>query len=201
MSSVLKRKKKKMQPLGYKDEIHVFNQQQVRRLNYATELAEKTFLDIKLVSLQILHDKFGLGKKRIQRLEAGINTLLDGDTSCSEMVHYLSEKKGIDLSKVDIPERELLGFQNLVYNNDVLPVQNKLKLVLGSVSDYIVLSITALKTVFKFSKKQIDEYVSWIKFYINSISRGYETMTGVASVLYHECDYCDARFVGKVYEI
>lgn len=201
MSSVLKRKKKKMQPLGYKDEIHVFNQQKVRRLNYATNLAEKAFLDIKLVSLQILHDKFGIGKKRIQRFEAEINTLLEGDTSCSEMAHYLAEKKGIDLFSVDIPERELLGFQNISYSNDILPIQNKIKVILGSVSDYIVLSVTTLKTVFKFSKKQIDEYVHWVKFYINSISRGYENMIGVASVLYHECNYCDKRFIGKFYEI
>ena len=56
MSSVLKRKKKKMQPLGYKDEIHVFNQQKVRMLNYAAEMGNKTFLDMKIVSYQILHD-------------------------------------------------------------------------------------------------------------------------------------------------
>ena len=115
-----------MQPLGYKEEIHVFNQQKVRRLNYATSLAEKAFLDIKLVSLQILHDKFGIGKKRIQRFESEINTLLEGDTSCSEMAYYLAEKKGIDLFGVDIPERELLGFQNMSYSNDVLPIQNKI---------------------------------------------------------------------------
>lgn len=41
MSNALSRKKKKMQPLGYKDDIHVFNQQKVRMMNYATELAEK----------------------------------------------------------------------------------------------------------------------------------------------------------------
>ena len=73
MSNALSRKKKKMQPLGYKDDIHVFNQQKVRMMNYATELAEKTFSDIKLVAFNVLHDKFGYGQKRLIMLEEKVN--------------------------------------------------------------------------------------------------------------------------------
>ena len=201
MSSVLNRKKKKMQPLGYKEEIHVFNQKKVRKMNYATEIASKTFLDTKLISYQILHDKFGFGLKRIKRLEAEINALLDGETSCSEMVCYLSKEKGIDLTNIDVPQRELLGFQGVSYDNCILPLQNKINVIAGTVSDYIVLSVTALRTLFKFSKNQIMKYVEWICYYIGSISMGYETMTGVASVLECECKYIDERFIGKTYEV
>lgn len=201
MSNALTRKKKKMKPLGYKEEIHVFNQQKVRRVNYATEMASKTFLDMKLVSYQILHDKFGFGLKRIKRLEAEINVLLDGETSCSEMVCYLSKEKGIDLTDVDIPQRELLGFQGVTYDNYILPLQNKINVIAGTVSDYIVLSVTALRTLFKFSKNQIMKYVKWICYYINSLSRGLENMTGVASVLFYECHYCDSRYAGRFYEV
>lgn len=201
MSSVLNRKKKKMQPLGYEEGIHIFNQRKVRTLNYAREMANKTFLDMKIISYQILHDKFGFGLKRIKRLESELDVLLDGEVSCDEMVQYLSKKKGIDLADVDIPQRELLGFQGVPYNNNILPLENKIKVIAGTVSDYIVLSVTALRTAFKFSKNQIRGYVDWIAYYINSISRKYVDMLGVACVLYQECNYCDERFVGRFYEI
>ncbi|MGN0352417.1 MAG: hypothetical protein ACI4ES_12260 [Roseburia sp.] len=94
MSNALTRKKKKMQPVGYKEEIHVFNQQKVRTMNYATGMAEKTFLDMKLVSYQILHDKFGFGLKRIKKLEEELNNLLDGKITCPQMVYYLEKEKG-----------------------------------------------------------------------------------------------------------
>lgn len=201
MSNALTRKKKKMKPLGYKEEIHVFNQQKVRKINYATEMASKTFLDMKLISYQILHDKFGFGLKRIKNLETELDKLLDGNITCPQMVDYLEKKKGIDLTEVDIPQRELLGFQNVPYDNKILPLQNKINVIAGTVSDYIVLSVAVLNEYFRFSKNKVMEYVGWICYYINSLSRGYETMTGVASVLFHECKYVDERYAGRVYKV
>ena len=93
MSNALSRKKKKMQPLGYKDDIHVFNQQKVRMMNYATELAEKTFSDIKLVAFNVLHDKFGYGQKRLIMLEEKVNKLMEGNTSCEELAVFLQKKR------------------------------------------------------------------------------------------------------------
>ncbi|MGN0352416.1 MAG: hypothetical protein ACI4ES_12255 [Roseburia sp.] len=105
------------------------------------------------------------------------------------------------MTEVDIPQRELLGFQNATYDNRILPLKNKIKVIAGTVSDYIVLSVAVLNEYFKFSKNKIMEYVGWICYYINSLSSGFETMTGVASVLYYECNYCDERYAGRVYEI
>lgn len=198
MSSVLNRKKKKLQPLGYEEGIHIYNQQKVRALNYATEMASKSFLDTKLISYQILHDKFGFGLKRIKRLEDKINDLLDGEVSCNELEYYLSKKKGIDLTNVDVPQRELLGFQSVPYDNKILPLQNKINVIAGSVSDYIVLSVTALKEVFNFSKCKIMEYVNWIVYYINTLSNVKQfdlRMRDIAECLMEECNYCDIRFV------
>ena len=199
MSNALSRKKKKMQPLGYKDDIHVFNQQKVRMMNYATELAEKTFSDIKLVAFNVLHDKFGYGQKRLIMLEEKVNQLMEGNTSCEELAVFL-QKKGIDLMEVDIPQRDLMGFQDIAYNNNILPLKNKVYVVLGAVSDFIVLSATSLREM-KLSKRQLMEYVDWVLYYINSLSQKYLDMIDVASVLYHECNYCDVRFVGKFREI
>lgn len=201
MSNVLARKKKRMQPLGYKENIHVINQQRVRIRNYANGLAEKTFLDMKLISYQALHDRFGFGLKRIQRLEQGLNNLLNDKVSTLEWAEYLTREKGIDLSSVDIPQRDLIAFQNLGYNNNNLPLKNKIDVVFGTVSDYIILSVVVLKTQFKFSKKQIEKYVDGICYLINCLATGYETMTGIASVLEWECKYIDKRFIGKTYEI
>ena len=199
MSNAIARKKKKMQPQGYKDDIHVFNQQKVRMMNYATELAEKTFSDIKLVAFNVLHDKFGYGQKRLIMLEEKVNKLMEGNTSCEELAVFL-QKKGIDLMEVDIPQRDLMGFQDIAYNNNILPLKNKVNVVLGAVSDFIVLSATSLMEM-KLSKRQLMEYVDWIRYYINSLSQKYLDMIDVASVLYHECNYCDIRFVGKFREI
>lgn len=201
MSNALARKKKRMQPLGYKENIHVINQQRVRIRNYANGLAEKTFLDMKLISYQALHDRFGFGLKRIQRLEQGLNNLLNDKVSTLEWAEYLTREKGIDLSSVDIPQRDLIAFQNLGYNNNNLPLKNKIDVVLGTVSDYIILSVVVLKTQFKFSKKQIEKYVDGICYLINRLATGYETMTGIASVLEWERKYIDKRFIGKTYEI
>lgn len=201
MSNALSRKRKKMQPIGYKEEIHVFNQQAVRRMNYAKDLGDKTFSDTKLIAYQILHDKFGFGLKRIERLESSVETILKRKVPYLDLVDYLEREKGIDLSDVDVPQRELLAFQNVTYNNYILPLQNKINVIAGAVSDYIVLSVVALKEEFKFSKNQIREYVRWILYYINSLATGYETMLGVASVLACECKYYDPRFVGKTYEV
>lgn len=163
MSNALSRKKKKMQPLGYKDDIHVFNQQKVRMMNYATELAEKTFSDIKLVAFNVLHDKFGYGQKRLIMLEEKVNKLMEGNTSCEELAVFL-QKKGIDLMEVDIPQRDLMGFQDIAYNNNILPLKNKVNVVLGAVSDFIVLSATSLREM-KLSKRQLMEYVDWVLYY------------------------------------
>lgn len=199
MSSVIARKKKKMQPAGYKENVHVFNQQKVRAMHYATDLAEKTFSDIKLVAFNVLHDKFGYGQKRLITLEEKVNKLMEGNTSCEELAVFLQEK-GIDLMEVDIPQRDLMGFQDIAYNNNILPLKNKVNVVLGAVSDFIVLSATSLREM-KLSKRQLMEYIDWILYYINSLSLKYLDMIDVASVLYQECNYCDIRFVGKFREI
>ena len=48
---------------------------------------------------------------------------------------------------------------------------------------------------------QIRQVYGWIRYYINSISTGYETVLGVASVLEQECKYIDKRFIGKTYKV
>ena len=74
MSNALKRKSKKMQPVGYtKQEISKINKysKERSRMNNTTYNA---YLDVRLIAYQILHDKFGFGQKRIIQLEDTVNT-------------------------------------------------------------------------------------------------------------------------------
>lgn len=173
MSNALKRKSKKMQPVGYsKKEISSINQysKERSRMNNTTY---KAYLDVRLISYQILHDKFGFGQKRIIQLENTVNTYLeknrtDSNMTTSALVYFLREKSDIDISKEVnmIPYREcvLLSGENRLHEETG-------KLVAAAIYNYFALSCVALKTVFKFSAKKLSEYMNWIRYYINTLAR------------------------------
>lgn len=75
------------------------------------------------------------------------------------------------------------------------------KFLLAQVFNYFAMLGVCLKTKFKFSSDQIRQVYERIRYLINCLATGYETMTGIASVLEWECKYIDKRFIGKTYEI
>ena len=199
MSNALKRKSKKMQPVGYsKKEISSINKysKERSRMNNTTYNA---YLDVRLIAYQILHDKFGFGQKRIVNLENTVNTYLeknrtDKNMSTSALVYFLKEKADIDVAKEvnQIPYRECV-----LLSGEQKSLPNTGKLVAAAIYNYLALSCVALKTVFKFSTKKLSEYVEWIRYYINSLARRKQfdlTIKDIAIVLVDECKYCDARF-------
>lgn len=199
MSNALKRKGKKMQPVGYsKKEISSINKYSKERskMNNTTYNA---YLDVRLIAYQVLHDKFGFGQKRIVQLENTVNVYLeknrtDANMSTSALAYFLKEKAGIDIAKEvnRIPYRECV-----LLSGEQKPLPNTGKLVAAAIYNYLVLSCVALKTVFKFSTKKLSEYISWIRYYINSLARKKQfdlTIKDIAIVLMDECKYCDARF-------
>lgn len=199
MSNTLKRKVKKMQPVGYsKREISSINKYSKERskMNNTTYNA---YLDVRLIAYQILHDKFGFGQKRIIQLENTVNVYLeknrtDAKMSTSALAYFLKEKAGIDIAKEvnRIPYRECV-----LLSGEQKPLPNTGKLVAAAIYNYFALSCVALKTVFKFSSKKMCEYMNWIRYYINTLSREKQfglTMKGIAECLIDECKYCDVRF-------
>lgn len=199
MSNALKRKGKKMQPVGYsKREISSINKYSKERskMNNTTYSA---YLDVRLIAYQVLHDKFGFGQKRIVQLEDTVNVYLeknrtDAKMSTSALVYFLKEKAGIDIAKEvnRIPYRECV-----LLSREQKPLPNTGKLVAAAIYNYLALSCVALKTVFKFSTKKLSEYVEWIRYYINSLARRKQfdlTIKDIAIVLMDECKYCDERF-------
>ena len=207
MSNAIARKKKKMQPLGYSMNEILGIQQYARVQSNAEYLIEQSFENIKIIAYQILHDKFGFGNKRIIRVENTINAYLnekadeDAHLTTAELGHYMKTKCSISVTeeanKVPFRERFALVDRKVAPNS----MQKAGQYLLASICNYFSLLGNCLKTQFQFSAKQIREVFGWIRYYINSLSQKYLDMTDVASVLYHECDYCDKRFVGKFREI
>lgn len=204
MSNILSRGKKKAKVIG-------LSKKEMDRLTdrmgkSSTDiLIEDAFQNLRLISYQVLHDKCGFGNKRIKRVEQIIHGYLDmaadGNLSAKELEYYLEKTCGIDAkaeaNKVPFRERFSLTEKKVA----PAAMQSAGRALLASICNYFVLFGICLKTQFKFSARRIKETFAWMRYYINSLATGYETMTGVASVLECECGYCDIRFLGKTYEV
>ena len=207
MSNAIARKKKKMQPLGYSMNEILGIQQYAKVQNNTNYLIEQSFENIKIIAYQILHDKFGFGNKRIVRVENTINAYLnanadtDSHLTTAELEYFMKTKCNISVTdeanKVPFRERFALVDKKVAPGS----MQKAGQYLLASICNYFSLLGNCLKTQFRFSSRQIREVFDWIRYYINSLSQKYLDMTDVASVLYHECNYCDKRFIGKFREI
>ena len=203
MSSVLNRKKNKMQPLGYSKQELVSMQDYSRRKSNTDFLIEESFRNIRLIAYQILHDKFGFGQKRIIRVEQTIdeylNTVSCGGMSTEQLQYFMKEKCGIDVKDEanKVPFRE--GFYLIERKVAPASMQSAGKYLNASIINYFSLLGVCLKTKFKFPAKQINEVYEWIRYYINTLSMRSQfdlTIKDIAECLMDECKYCDSRFVG-----
>ena len=156
-----------------------------------------------------MHDKFGFGNKRIVRLEQTVDryiTLAETDKNFApnNLHRYLLEKWGIDVKSEikSVPGREV---QALIYRDYKITMDrlDSVNTISAMMYASLVVTVTAFKTKFKFSKAMIDKFIWWVKYYLNSLSiKDLDLdILGIASALYCECNYLDSRFAGKVYEI
>lgn len=205
MSNALARKKKRMQPLGYSKSELIGIQRHAKAQSNADYLIEESYYNIRMMAYQTLHDKFGFSQKRIIRVEQTIETYLgnaekDG-MSAEELGYFMKTKCGIDVREETnkIPYRESFYLVERKIAPSCMIQANKF--LLAQVFNYFAMLGVCLKTQFKFSGNQIRQVYERIRYLINCLATGYETMTGIASVLEHECNYIDKRFIGKTYEI
>lgn len=205
MSNALARKKKRMQTLGYSKSELIGIQKYAKAQNNADYLITESYYNVRMMAYQALHDKFGFGQKRIIRVEQTIETYL-GDSekdgmSAEELGYFMKTKCGIDVREETnkIPYRESFYLVERKIAPSCMIQANKF--LLAQVFNYFAMLGVCLKTKFKFSSNQIRQVYERIRYLINCIATGYETMTGIASVLEHECNYIDKRFVGRTYEI
>lgn len=208
MSNRLRRKKKKMEPLGYAaQEINAIYRH-VSQKAVMDNITAKAYLDIKLISYFILHDKFGWGLKRIKRLESSINQCLekgaDRNIGGLHYANYLLERCHIDVNeevnKIPYRDRMFLVYDKLPRNAAVANITGQV--VLAAIFNYIAMSGTVLREEFRFSVRQLREYIEWIRYWMGSITlwkendgkRG-ECVECIAQILLEECKYCDSRYV------
>ena len=203
MSSVLNRKKKKMQPLGYSKKELVRIKEQAKRQSNTDLLIEESFKNIRLIAYQILNNKFGFGNKRITRVDNTIEKYLksaaEGEMSTEQLQFYLKEKCDIDVKDEAnmVPFRERFSLTNYKINAD--SHQSAGMYLLASICNYFSLLGVCLKTQFKFSARQIREAYEHIRSYINTLSqyKRYELkIEDIAVSAWEEFKYCDERFVG-----
>lgn len=202
MSSKLKPRKKKMEPKGYSKKTLKKMQDMAKTANNTEELFRETIKNIKLISYQILHDRFGFGQKRIMKLEKIMEDSVDisKGASIQKMQEILLAKSGIDTkeeaSKVPFRERLYL----VRYRIDADSKASAGLWILDIINCYFGILGYCLKTEFKFSARQIKEVYEWIRYYINTLSRYKQfelTIDMIAECLMEEIKYCDSRFVGK----
>lgn len=205
MSNALVRKKKRMQPLGYSKSELIGIQKYAKAQNNADYLITESYYNVRMMAYQALHDMFGFGQKRIIRVEQTIETYL-GDSekdgmSAEELGYFMKTKCGIDVREETnkIPYRESFYLVERKIAPNCMIQANKF--LLAQVFNYFAMLGVCLKTQFKFSGNQIRQVYERIRYLINCLATGYETMAGIASVLEHECNYIDKRFIGKTYEI
>lgn len=205
MSNALARKKKRMQPLGYSKSELIGIQKYAKAQSNADYLITESYYNVRMMAYQALHDMFGFGQKRIIRVEQTIETYL-GDTekdgmSAEELGYFMKTKCGIDVREETnkIPYRESFYLVERKIAPNCMIQANKF--LLAQVFNYFAMLGVCLKTQFKFSGDQIRQVYERIRYLINCLATGYETMTGIASVLEWECKYIDKRFIGKTYEI
>lgn len=204
MSNILARKKKKMQPLGYSKNELLGIQRQAKARSNTEYLIEESYYNVRMMAYQALHDKFGFGQKRIITVEQTIDTYVEnakGGTTGEELGFYLKDKCKIDVKEETnkIPYRDSFYLVGRKIAPNCMIQANKF--ILAQVFNYFAMLGVCLRTQFKFSANQINQVYEWVRFYINCLATGYETMTGIASVLEHECKYIDKRFIGKTYKV
>lgn len=205
MSNALARKKKRMQPLGYSKSELIRIQKYAKAQSNADYLITESYYNVRMMAYQALHDKFGFGQKRIIRVEQTIETYL-GDAekdgmSAEELGYFMKTKCGIDVREETnkIPYRESFYLVERKIAPSCMIQANKF--LLAQVFNYFAMLGVCLKTKFKFSSDQIRQVYERIRYLINCLATGYETMTGIASVLEWECNYIDKRLIGRTYEI
>ena len=171
MSNALRRRKK---PQFYTaKETRQIEKNEFERHNSAC-LVTKAYKDFVVVGYIILHDKFGFGQKRITRLQNTVNQYLesaveDKNMSGKALAALLEQKYQIDVNaEVNrVTQRQLM----VLYAQKGRVIEREAYRLSGSAMyNYFALTLTALKTQFKLTVKQLHEFVDKFIDYIDTLA-------------------------------
>ena len=170
MSNALRRNKK---PKFYtKQEMRIIGQNDFEKRN-ADKVISKSYKDFVVIGYIILHDKFGFGQARIIRLQDFLKSYLDeaasGGNTGKDLSVYLKSKYGIDIKEEvgKIPQRQLM---NLYAKKGFCIEREAYRFSSASMFNYMSLTMTALKTVFKFTRKQLMQFSEKFIDYIDTLA-------------------------------
>ena len=171
MSNALKRKSKK-NTFFTKQDTKIIGRNDFEKRN-ADQVITQSYKDFVVIGYIILLDKFGFGQARIIRLQDCLKSYLDeaasGGNTGKDLSVYLKSKYAIDIKEEvgKIPQRQLM---NLYAKKGFCIEREAYRLSSASMFNYMSLTMTALKTVFKFTRKQLVQFSDKFIDYIDTLA-------------------------------
>ena len=201
MSNALRRKKK---PDFYtKVESKEIHEKALRDIAVDNTVS-RSYKEFMVIGYIILHDKFGFGQKRIIRLQDTVNKYLDEvangnqNMSGNSLAYFLDAKYKVNVTeKVNsVPQRQLMKLytqKGRVKEGDAYRISS------ASMFNYLALTLTALKSMFKMTAKQLNEFCDKFIDYIDTLAnydRYALTVPMIADTLADEINFkCDLEGV------
>lgn len=195
MSSVLKHKKKKMEPRGYtKQEVYA------RHLNVKLEAEQEAIISNVLYTLRnmtfyLLYYKFDFTKRKLENFAKGMAEYDNGCKMSTESVFdnikMLKDRTHVDLQEYarKIPTNEKMKLAGAVAIKTKEEMHRMTFGVRTGYLTYLTAVLMVLRKKYRFTIKQINEFVFFINDHINSFYRDYFNDSDLIVVLAEEIGY------------
>lgn len=185
-----KRKEKNRPKYGWMEtEIKAINQYQ-DRLNWMSKMSGRAYLNMKEIALWVLHDKFGFGTKRLNRVSERVQTAVikndEVGVKVEQMIYYCKQKMDVDVyaecKRMTRKARYMIaGIEHPKNPRDMMEYTKAATMActLG-----MCMICVELQEIEKFSKNQIRKFVGECVALINDyLDTGYITQEDVRNIL------------------
>lgn len=197
MSSKLSRAKRKKKP-NYgrmQSEIDAIGEYQ-SRIKWMSKMSSRAYTNIKGISLWVLHDKFGFGIKRLNRVNEQVRScVLKNDQAgikVDHMILYCKKKMDIDIYAEckRIPRNTRYQIAEMQHPRNPRDMYDYTQAATLACALAICMVCTELQEIEKFSKNQIRKFVGECIALINDyIATGYITQDDVKQILKEEVKF------------
>ena len=173
--------------------------QNIRRKDQTVTILS-AYYNSRIVSYLVLHDKFGFGEKRIQKLEQAVDKYLDEyEDGIYKTGFFEAEMKerGIDVRSAvhEIPTRirMILTYGSRIPKRITPQDATVIRCTMEAV---FAITLYALTKDMKVSVKRLREiYLRWMQFNFECLGEKNRLKIGdVVAVLCEECNYLDPRY-------
>lgn len=134
----------------------------------------KSYKDYLAIGYMVLHDEFGFGQKRMIRLEQTVNSYSEASVNDSNMkgtalAFILKDKYEVDVTDIvnRVPQSQLMKLYAI---KGRCVEREAYRLSRASMFNYLALTITALKKMFGFTRKQLSEFSNKFIDYIDTLA-------------------------------